>query len=156
MKLYEDQLRLLGLFSLEETGDHIAVYSALVRGMPGYNKRLFTHRVFGHWLGFPREVVAAPSLTELEKCLHKALRHMAKHPKFSQPLLIRFMPQILHQLHCPSLEMLQLLNVLPVRIGPKLDSRCDLTRVLCPGPADHTIAELLDHVQLAVKQYPQN
>ncbi|RMC09754.1 hypothetical protein DUI87_13546 [Hirundo rustica rustica] len=38
-------------------------------------KRFFTQRVVGHWNGLPREVVTAPSLTDLKKCLDDALRH---------------------------------------------------------------------------------
>lgn len=36
-----------------------------------------TERVVGHWTRFPREVVPAPSLSELKEHLDGALNHMA-------------------------------------------------------------------------------
>ncbi|KFO53607.1 hypothetical protein N302_08511, partial [Corvus brachyrhynchos] len=39
-------------------------------------KRFFTQRVVGPWNRLPREVVTAPSLTELKKRLDNALRDM--------------------------------------------------------------------------------
>ncbi|KAJ7400194.1 hypothetical protein BTVI_107527 [Pitangus sulphuratus] len=107
-KPYEDQLRSLGLFSLEKRrlrGDVIVVYNFLVRGRgwagndlfsvvtsdstqwsglklcqerfrSDIRKRFFTQRMFGHWNRLPREVVAAPSLTEFKKHLDNTLRHM--------------------------------------------------------------------------------
>ncbi|KAK4824593.1 hypothetical protein QYF61_016838 [Mycteria americana] len=47
---------------------------------------------------------------------------MAKQPQFPQPLLIRLLLQTLHQLHCPSLDTLQHLNVSLVVRGPKLNT----------------------------------
>ncbi|KAK4816032.1 hypothetical protein QYF61_011022 [Mycteria americana] len=46
----------------------------------------------------------------------------AKQPQFPQPLLIRLVLQTLHQLRCPSLDMLQPLNVSLVVGGPKLNT----------------------------------
>lgn len=39
-------------------------------------KRLFSQWVVGYWNRLPREVVAAPTLTELKKRLDSALKHM--------------------------------------------------------------------------------
>ncbi|KAK4820013.1 hypothetical protein QYF61_017392 [Mycteria americana] len=46
----------------------------------------------------------------------------AKQPQLPQPLLIRLLLQTLHQLRCPSLDMLQHLNVSLVLRGPKLNT----------------------------------
>ncbi|KAK4824822.1 hypothetical protein QYF61_019672 [Mycteria americana] len=46
----------------------------------------------------------------------------AKQPQLPQPLLIRLVLQTLHQLRCPSLDMLQPLNVSLVVGGPKLNT----------------------------------
>ncbi|KAK4829457.1 LOW QUALITY PROTEIN: hypothetical protein QYF61_004675, partial [Mycteria americana] len=46
----------------------------------------------------------------------------AKQLQFPQPLLIRLVLQTLHQLHCPSLDTLQHLNVSLVERGPKLNT----------------------------------
>ncbi|KAK4827845.1 hypothetical protein QYF61_021982 [Mycteria americana] len=46
----------------------------------------------------------------------------AKQPQFPQPLLIRLVLQTLHQLHSPSLDSLQHLNVSLVVRGPKLNT----------------------------------
>ncbi|KAJ7412648.1 hypothetical protein WISP_94987 [Willisornis vidua] len=81
------------------------------------------------------------------------------------------------QLHCPSLDRLQHLNVFLAVNGPKLNTRLEVQphqcRVErddhCPGPAGHTIADkgqdaicllghlgsLLAHVQLPVDQHLQ-
>ncbi|KAK4816422.1 hypothetical protein QYF61_016858 [Mycteria americana] len=42
----------------------------------GIRKRFFTERVVSHWNRLPREVVTAPSLSELKECLDHALSHM--------------------------------------------------------------------------------
>ncbi|KAK4828191.1 hypothetical protein QYF61_024625 [Mycteria americana] len=47
---------------------------------------------------------------------------LAKQPQFPQPLPIRLVLQTLHQLHCPSLDMLQHLSVFLVAEGPKLNT----------------------------------
>ncbi|KAJ7424164.1 hypothetical protein BTVI_07442 [Pitangus sulphuratus] len=94
---YEEQLRSLGLFSLEKRGDLITVYNFLMRGSGGANtgvfilvtsdrhkiesgrfrqdikKTFFTRRVVEYWNRLPREV-ADPSLTEFKKYLGNALR----------------------------------------------------------------------------------
>ncbi|KAK4816334.1 hypothetical protein QYF61_015018 [Mycteria americana] len=101
----------------------------------------------------------------------------AKQPHFPQPLLTRLVLQTFHQLRCPSLDMLQHLNVsLGVR-GPKLNTVFEVwphqCRVQghdhCPTPAGHAIFDtsqdavgllghlgtLLAHIQVAVNQHPQ-
>ncbi|KAK4806152.1 hypothetical protein QYF61_001075 [Mycteria americana] len=101
----------------------------------------------------------------------------AKQPQFPQPLLIRLVLQTLHQLHCPSLDMLQHLNVSLVVRGPKLNTVFEVRPHQCrvqghdhfPSPAGHTISDtsqdgigflghlgtLLAHIQVAVNQHPQ-
>ncbi|KAK4812179.1 hypothetical protein QYF61_009071 [Mycteria americana] len=100
-----------------------------------------------------------------------------KHHQFPQPLLIKLVLQILHQLHRPSLDTLQHLNVLLVPSGPKLNTVFEVRPHQCrvqrhdhfPTPAGHTIpgtsqdavgflgylSTLPAHVQLAVNQHPQ-
>ncbi|KAJ7403701.1 hypothetical protein WISP_149479 [Willisornis vidua] len=105
-KPYEEQLRKLDLFSLENRrlrGDLIAVYNFLRRGGAGTDlfsvvtcdktqgnglklcqgrftldirKRFFTQRVVGHWHTLPRKVVTASDLPEFKKCLDNTLGHM--------------------------------------------------------------------------------
>ncbi|KAK4818164.1 hypothetical protein QYF61_007606 [Mycteria americana] len=58
----------------------------------------------------------------------------AKQPQFPQPLLIRLVLQTLHQLHCPSLDTLQHLNVSLVVGGPKLNTGFEVR------PAGHAIS----------------
>ncbi|KAK4823665.1 LOW QUALITY PROTEIN: hypothetical protein QYF61_005017 [Mycteria americana] len=101
----------------------------------------------------------------------------AKQPQFPQPLLIRLVLQTLHQLRCPSLDMLQHLNV--SLVGPKLNTVFKGRPHQCrgqgqgdnhfPSPAGHTISEtsqdaigllghlgtLLAHIQLAIDQHHQ-
>ncbi|KAK4818053.1 LOW QUALITY PROTEIN: hypothetical protein QYF61_004580 [Mycteria americana] len=94
--------------------------------------------------------------------------------QFPQLLLMRL---TLHQLRCPSLDMLQHLNVSLVVRGPKLNTVFEVRPHQCrvqghdrfPSPAGHTISErsqdaigflvhlgtLLAHIQLAVDQHPQ-
>jgi len=45
-----------------------------------------------------------------------------KQPQFPQPLLVRFVLQTLHQLCCPSLDMLQHLNIFLIVRDPKLNT----------------------------------
>lgn len=40
-------------------------------------KRFFTERVTGHWNKLSREVVMAPSLSEVKECLGNALCHVS-------------------------------------------------------------------------------
>ncbi|KAK4810664.1 LOW QUALITY PROTEIN: hypothetical protein QYF61_007464 [Mycteria americana] len=101
----------------------------------------------------------------------------AKQPQFPQPLLIRLVFQTLHQLHCPSLDTVQHLNVLLVVRGPKVNTVFKVWPHQCrvqghdhfPSPAGHTIPDtsqdavgflghlgtLLAHIQAPVNQHPQ-
>ncbi|KAK4821003.1 hypothetical protein QYF61_010734 [Mycteria americana] len=71
----------------------------------------------------------------------------AKQSQLPQPLLIRLLLQSLHQLHCPSLDTLQHLNVSLVVGGPKLNTVFEVRPHQCrvqghdhfPSPAGHTI-----------------
>ncbi|KAK4823880.1 hypothetical protein QYF61_007828 [Mycteria americana] len=92
----------------------------------------------------------------------------AKQPQFPQPLLIRLLLQTLHQLHCPSLDTLQHLNVSLVVGGPKLNTVFE-GHDHFSSPAGHAIPDtsqdaigflghlgtLLAHIQAAVNQHPQ-
>ncbi|KAK4814532.1 hypothetical protein QYF61_022021 [Mycteria americana] len=101
----------------------------------------------------------------------------AKQSPLPQPLLIRLLLQTLHQLHCPSLDTLQHLNVFLVVRGPKLNTVFEVWPHQCrvqghdhfPSPAGHTIFDtsqdavgflghlgtLLAHIQAAVNQHAQ-
>ncbi|KAK4823306.1 hypothetical protein QYF61_000519, partial [Mycteria americana] len=101
----------------------------------------------------------------------------AKQSQLPQPLLIRLLLQTLHQLCCPSLDMLQPLNVPLVVGGPKLNTVFEVRPHQCrvqghdhfPSPAGHAIFDtsqdaigflghlgtLLAHIQAAVNQHPQ-
>ncbi|KAK4823743.1 hypothetical protein QYF61_006012 [Mycteria americana] len=101
----------------------------------------------------------------------------AKQSQLPQPLLIRLLLQTLHQLHCPSLDTLQHLNVSLVVKGPKLNTVFEVRPHQCrvqghdhfSGPASHTISDisqdaigilghlgtLLAHIQVAVNQNTQ-
>ena len=90
---------------------------------------------------------------------------------------IRLIFQTLHQLHCPSLNMLQGLNAFLVVRGPKLNTVLKLQPHQCwvqrddhfPASAGNTICDtswdaigllghlgtLLAHIQLSIDQYPQ-
>ncbi|KAK4828847.1 LOW QUALITY PROTEIN: hypothetical protein QYF61_000904 [Mycteria americana] len=98
----------------------------------------------------------------------------AKQPQFPQLLLTGL---TLHQLHCPSLDTLQHLNVFLGVRGPKLNTGFEVRPHQCrvqgdnhfPSPAGHAIPDtsqdaigllghlgtLLAHIQLAMGQYPQ-
>ncbi|KAK4832875.1 hypothetical protein QYF61_025971 [Mycteria americana] len=107
-------------------------------------------------------------VVESDKVSPQPLLLQAKQSQFPQLLLIRLLLQTLHQLHCPSLDVLQHLNVLLVVRGPKWNTAFEGDDHF-PSPAGHTISDtsqdgvgllghlgtLLAHVQLAVKQYPQ-
>ncbi|KAK4823445.1 hypothetical protein QYF61_002190 [Mycteria americana] len=102
----------------------------------------------------------------------------AKQPQFSQPLLTRLLLQTLHQLRCPSLDMLQHLNVSLVVRGLKLNTVFEVRPHQCrvqgqdhfPSPAGHTISDtsqdaigllghlgtLLAHIQLPINQHLQD
>ncbi|KAK4816766.1 hypothetical protein QYF61_022764 [Mycteria americana] len=101
----------------------------------------------------------------------------AKQPHLPQPLLIRLVLQTLPQLHCPSLDTLQPLNVSLVVRGPKLNTVFEVWPHQCqvqghdhfPSPAGHTISDtsqdaigflghlgiLPAHIQAAVDQHAQ-
>ncbi|KAK4829259.1 hypothetical protein QYF61_002545 [Mycteria americana] len=85
---YEEQLRILHLFTLEKRrmrGDLIALYNFLMKesreGAIGrgeqlkavsgedMRKKIFTERMVKHWNKFPREVVVSPSLSVFKKSL---------------------------------------------------------------------------------------
>ncbi|KAK4827390.1 hypothetical protein QYF61_017795, partial [Mycteria americana] len=83
--------------------------------------KFFTMRVMRHWNRLPREVVDAPSLEVFKARLDGALSNLAKQPQFPQLLLIRLVLYTLQQLHCPSLDTLQHLNIPLVVRGPKLN-----------------------------------
>ncbi|KAK4829607.1 hypothetical protein QYF61_005707 [Mycteria americana] len=92
----------------------------------------------------------------------------AKQSQLPQPLLIRLLPQTLHQLRCPSLDTLQHLNIPLVVRGPKLNTGFE-GHDHFPTPAGHAIFDtsqdaigflgrlgtLLDHIQAAVNKHPQ-
>ncbi|KAK4824730.1 hypothetical protein QYF61_018118, partial [Mycteria americana] len=102
----------------------------------------------------------------------------AKQPQFPQPLLTRLLLQTLHQLHCPSRDTLQHLNVFLVVRGPKLNTVFEVRPHQCraqgdshfPSPAGHTISDtsqdaigllghlgtLLAHIQPAIDQHSQH
>ncbi|KAK4831047.1 hypothetical protein QYF61_014979 [Mycteria americana] len=101
----------------------------------------------------------------------------AKQSQLPQPLLIRLLLQILHQLRCPSLDMLQHPHISLVVRGPKLNTVFEVRPHQCqvqgddhfPSPADHAISDtsqdaigllgrlgtLPAHIQAAVNQHPQ-
>ncbi|KAK4821137.1 hypothetical protein QYF61_014232 [Mycteria americana] len=84
-KSYEEQLRELGLFSLEKRrlrGDLIALYSYLKGGCSegrvrlDIRKNFFTKRVIKHWNRVPSEVVVSPSLEVFKRRVDVVLRDM--------------------------------------------------------------------------------
>ncbi|TRZ07980.1 hypothetical protein HGM15179_019125 [Zosterops borbonicus] len=101
----------------------------------------------------------------------------AKQPQIPQSFLIGLVFQAPHQPHCPLLDALKCLNILPKLRGPELDTVLKVRPQQCqaqgkndlPGPAGHTIPDtgqdsigplghqgtLLAHVQSAADQYPQ-
>ncbi|KAK4816338.1 hypothetical protein QYF61_015652 [Mycteria americana] len=101
----------------------------------------------------------------------------AKQSQLPQPLLMSLVLQTLHQLRCPSLDMLQHLNVFLVVSGPKLNTVLEVQPHQCrvqghnhfPSPAGCAIFDtsqdaigflghlgtLLAHIQAAVNQHPQ-
>ncbi|KAK4812905.1 LOW QUALITY PROTEIN: hypothetical protein QYF61_027299 [Mycteria americana] len=118
-----------------------------------------------------------PEVVESDEVSPQPPSLQAKQPQLPQPLPISLVLQTLPQLHCPSLDTLQPLNVsLGVR-GPKLNTVFEVQphqcRVQgddhCPSPAGHTISDtsqdaighlghlgtLLAHTQPAVNQHAQ-
>ncbi|KAK4814367.1 LOW QUALITY PROTEIN: hypothetical protein QYF61_017780 [Mycteria americana] len=87
------------------------------------------------------------SVVESDEVSPQPLLLQAKQPQFPQSVLIRLLLQTLHQLHCPSLDMLQHLNVSLVVRGPKLNTVFEVRPYQCqvqghdhfPTPAGHTI-----------------
>ncbi|KAK4817435.1 hypothetical protein QYF61_014511 [Mycteria americana] len=130
------------------------------------------HKLVEHLSG-SRNAMATHSAGEILS----PTRVQAKQPQFPQLLLIRLLLQTLHQLHCPSLDTLQHLNVSLVVGGPKLNTVFEVRPHQCrvqghdhfPTPADHTISDisqdaigllghlgmLLAHIQPAVNQHSQ-
>ncbi|GAB0175616.1 hypothetical protein GRJ2_000026800 [Grus japonensis] len=116
-------------------------------------------------------------VVERDKVSPESCFPQTKQPQFPQLLLIRLVLQTLHQLHCPSLDMLQHLNVFLVVKGPKLNTALEVRPHQCqiqgdnhfPSPAGHTLSDtsqdvvgllghlgtLLAHVQPGVDQHPQ-
>ncbi|KAK4829673.1 hypothetical protein QYF61_005966 [Mycteria americana] len=77
-KSYEEQLRELGLFSLEKRrlrGDLIALYNCLKGGGREVGS-VSSPRVVQHWNRLPREVVESPSLEVFKGRLDEVLRDM--------------------------------------------------------------------------------
>ncbi|KAK4814948.1 hypothetical protein QYF61_006892 [Mycteria americana] len=101
----------------------------------------------------------------------------AEQPQVPQPLPISLVLQTLPQLHCPSLDTLQPLNVSLVVRGPTLNTAFEVRphqcpvqgHDHCPTTAGHTISgtsqdaigflghlgTLLAHIQVAVNEHPQ-
>ncbi|KAK4833062.1 LOW QUALITY PROTEIN: hypothetical protein QYF61_027724, partial [Mycteria americana] len=83
-KSYEEQLRELGLFSLEKRrlrGDLVTLYRNGLklhqeRFRLDSRKNFFTERVIKHWKGLPRQVVESPSLEVFKRRVDVALRDM--------------------------------------------------------------------------------
>ncbi|KAK4827661.1 hypothetical protein QYF61_020433 [Mycteria americana] len=76
-KSYEEQLRELGLFSLEKRRlrrDLIALQ--LPERRLDIRKNFFTERVVKHWNRLPREVVESPTLEVFKGRLDEVLRDM--------------------------------------------------------------------------------
>ncbi|KAJ7413846.1 hypothetical protein WISP_88023 [Willisornis vidua] len=101
----------------------------------------------------------------------------AEQPQLPPPLLIGLVLQSRHQPHCPSLDPLQHLNILPELKGPEVDTALEEQHHQCrvqgkshfPGPVGHTVphagqdaiglsghlGKLLAHVQFHVNKNPQ-
>ncbi|KAK4809986.1 hypothetical protein QYF61_004438 [Mycteria americana] len=143
------------------------------------SKAMISKGVEGYWI--MGRLIKANQLTLTTMTLAVYPRVLlglpAKQPQFPQLLLIRLLLQTLHQLRCPSLDMLQHLKVSLVMRGPKPNTVFELQPHQCrvqghdpfPSPAGHTIfgtsqdavdllghlSTLLAHVQPAVNQHPQ-
>ncbi|KAK4826890.1 LOW QUALITY PROTEIN: hypothetical protein QYF61_012078, partial [Mycteria americana] len=107
--------------------------------------------------------IFAPVVVESDKVSPQPPFLQAKQPQYPQLLLTRL---TLHQLHCPSLDTVQHLNVPLVVGGPKLNSVFEGDDHF-PSPAGHAIFDtsqdaigflghlgtLLAHIQVAVNQH---
>ncbi|KAK4824003.1 hypothetical protein QYF61_009128 [Mycteria americana] len=124
---------------------------------------------------FNDSVCCRQQITTTGSNMHTNLE--AKQSQLPQPLLTRLLLQTLHQLHCPSLDSLQHLNVSLVVRGPKLNTVFEVRPHQCrvqgdnhfPSPAGHTISDMsqdaigfLGHlgtlparIQVAVDQHSQ-
>ncbi|KAK4810989.1 hypothetical protein QYF61_014461 [Mycteria americana] len=123
---------------------------------------------------FPN-IQSKPPLAQLEAISSRLITcHLGEE---TDPYLSTTSFQTLHQLHCPSLDTLQHLNVSLVVGGPKLNTVFEVRPHQCrvqghdhfPSPAGHAIFDtsqdaigllgrlgtLLAHIQVAVNQHPQ-
>ncbi|KAK4825372.1 hypothetical protein QYF61_027125 [Mycteria americana] len=80
-----------------------------------------------------------------------AVTDEAKQHQLPQPLLIRLVLQTLHQLRCPSLDMLQHLNVSLVVRGPKLNTVFEILSPIPPGQGGLVLEERRDREHLVIK-----
>jgi len=116
-------------------------------------------------------------LEESNKISPHSSSPQTKQPEFLQSLLIGHTLQALHKPCCPSLDLLQYLNVLSLLRCPKLNTVLEVRPHQCrvqgqddfPSPAQHTIPDtsqdatgllghvgtLLAHIQLTVHQYTE-
>ncbi|KAK4832881.1 hypothetical protein QYF61_026431 [Mycteria americana] len=97
-------------------GNHPNYYASHHCPSPFLNKKAF------NWVDNYKKAEDAEAAKEDNTTVHVEVETKAKQPQFPQPLLIRLLLQTLHQLRCPSLDMLQHLNVSLVVRGPKLNT----------------------------------
>ncbi|KAK4821864.1 hypothetical protein QYF61_004341 [Mycteria americana] len=140
------------------TGDVVACPTSCwgFRDLQRYGATLGTHRadnpllkperlIHGGWTNIPGKRHLMNALVFLARLLHVPdpfLQHMAEQPQVPQPLPISLVLQTLPQLHCPSLDTLQPLNVPLVVRGPTLNTAFEAAfQPLFPKPvALHWVA----------------